>query len=248
VKRILDLLLAAACLPMLVCSAVPLVIAAIAARLPSVVFVQSRVGRNGRRLSVVKFRSMDEEGRTTRFHRVVRTLGVDELPQVLSVLQGRMSFVGPRPLLVEDLFPPGVSVDRRLWEAAALRQSVLPGITGVSQILGRSRSRRGSSYWSMLEADLWYVRHRSLSLDLALIGRTVLYCASGGRWRYRLRKCPESPAGSSAPQRPSGWKPSYVLTRPSPGYRWERERVPRHRNRTTRPALTSPPGPSNRRK
>jgi hypothetical protein len=153
-------------------------------------FRQRRIGRHGYELEIVKFRTL-RPGETLvpsgRFRRFVRAMGLDELPQLLLILRGEMSLVGPRPLLARDLFPPGLSVDRRLWDAVRARQSVPPGVTGVAQILSRKRTRTGRRYWRMLNADLWYVEHRSGGLDALLVLGTVAYLASGGRLHFPER-------------------------------------------------------------
>jgi exopolysaccharide biosynthesis polyprenyl glycosylphosphotransferase len=183
-KRILDMLISG--LMLLVAS--PLMIAtAIAIKLDDggpVFYRQSRVGLEGRTFHMIKFRSMrvgadaliaelaaqnasdgllfklDRDPRVTRVGRFIRRSSIDELPQLLNVLAGQMSMVGPRPLPVApDQFDA--------WDNE--RHAALPGITGYWQISGGT----ALGYDEMVRLDLAYVRNAALTLDLRLIARTV---------------------------------------------------------------------------
>lgn len=135
-------------------------------------FLQPRVGKDEKIFSVIKFKTMSDrrhpdgtlfsdKDRMTRLGRVVRKLSLDELPQLFNVLMGQMSFVGPRPLLVEYL--PHYSAKHRR------RHEVLPGITGLAQVMGRNTmlfSRR-------FDADVEYVDNLSFSLDVSILARTL---------------------------------------------------------------------------
>ena len=138
-----------------------------------VLFKQERPGLNGESFFVYKFRSMtderDEHGeflpddvRLTSFGKVLRKLSLDELPQLWNVLKGDMSFVGPRPLLVEYL--PLYN------ERQARRHDVRPGITGWAQVNGRN----AISWEEKFELDVWYVENRSFWLDIKILFMTVL--------------------------------------------------------------------------
>lgn len=138
-----------------------------------VLFVQLRPGMNGVPFKVYKFRTMtdavDSDGvmlpdadRLTCLGGWLRRLSLDELPQLVNVLRGDMSLVGPRPLLVEYL--PLYS------EEQGRRHSVRPGITGWAQINGRN-----SIDWeTRLALDVWYVDHASFSLDMQILAATFL--------------------------------------------------------------------------
>ena len=174
-KRGMDIVLSIAALLVL---APVLLGAAIAIALETgfpVLFRQTRVGLNGREFSMYKFRSMvknasqvgpyfttDNDPRITRVGRFVRRTSIDELPQVINVLMGDMSLVGPRP---------DVPVQRSLYTEAdwVERCSVRPGITGLAQAMYRS----DSSEYQRLEADLRYVREASLWLDLKICWWTL---------------------------------------------------------------------------
>ena len=135
-------------------------------------FVQSRVGYKGRIFKILKFKTMsdqrDEDGvllpdaeRLTLMGKIVRSLSIDELPQLINVLKGDMAFVGPRPLLPKYL---------PLYSKEQLRRhEVRPGITGWAQINGRNNI----SWTKKFEYDVWYVDHLSLGLDLKILFLTV---------------------------------------------------------------------------
>jgi lipopolysaccharide/colanic/teichoic acid biosynthesis glycosyltransferase len=142
-----------------------------------VLFVQERPGLHGKPFRMRKFRTMtdatDAHGtprsdaeRLTRFGRMLRATSLDELPELWNVLVGDMSFVGPRPLLMEYL--PLYSAEQRR------RHDVPPGITGWAQINGRN-----ALTWEQKFAyDLWYVDHKSFALDLRILWATVTQVAT----------------------------------------------------------------------
>lgn len=136
-------------------------------------FTQVRAGRGGRPFRLFKFRSMqdirDANGelladhlRLTQTGKVLRATSLDELPQLINVLKGEMSLIGPRPLLVEYL-PLYSDVQQR-------RHEVLPGITGWAQVNGRN----GISWREKLDLDVWYTGHISFGLDMRILWMTLL--------------------------------------------------------------------------
>ena len=136
-----------------------------------VLFRQERAGRDGKPFRFLKIRTMrDGEGsdadRTTRLGRFLRRTSLDELPQLFHVLSGKMSLVGPRPLLVRYL--PRYSAEQ------ARRHEVRPGITGWAQVNGRN----AISWEEKFAYDIWYVDHRSLALDVKILWRTVFRTAA----------------------------------------------------------------------
>ena len=137
-----------------------------------VLFRQIRAGLYGQPFELLKFRSMtdarDAEGRLlpdaqrlTPFGRWLRSMSLDDLPQLFNVLRGQMSLVGPRPLLMEYL--PRYSVEQ------ARRHNVPPGITGWAQVNGRN----AVSWEEKFQLDVWYVDHCSVGLDLRILWRTL---------------------------------------------------------------------------
>ncbi|MCZ8539059.1 sugar transferase [Psychrobacillus psychrodurans] len=137
-----------------------------------VLFKQERPGLNDRSFIVYKFRTMTDErdetgemlpdhARITTFGIFLRKLSIDELPQLWNVFKGDMSFVGPRPLLVEYL---------SLYnERQAKRHEARPGITGWAQVNGRNAISWGEKF----ELDIWYVENQSFLLDLKILLLTV---------------------------------------------------------------------------
>ena len=132
-----------------------------------VFFRQLRAGLHGRPFDVMKFRTMklgdgSDRERLTPFGRGLRATSLDELPQILNVLRGDMALVGPRPLPIRYL--------SRYTSEQARRHAVRPGITGWAQINGRN----AVSWEEKFKLDVWYVEHRSVWLDLRVLGLTVL--------------------------------------------------------------------------
>jgi exopolysaccharide biosynthesis polyprenyl glycosylphosphotransferase len=150
-----------------------------------VFYRQERVGKDGRRFNMLKFRSMCEDAelrlgtlkqhneatgplfkmrcdpRVTRVGRILRRWSLDELPQLLNVLRGEMSLVGPRPPL------PAEVEQYEDWELGRLR--AVPGLTGLWQVSGRSEV----PFHDMVRLDLHYIRNWSLALDLEILLRTI---------------------------------------------------------------------------
>ncbi len=142
-----------------------------------VLFRQARVGRDGRPFVLFKLRTMTgiqrrgdafpEPARITRIGRLLRRMSIDELPQLINVLRGEMSLVGPRPTLAYQV--------RRYDPRQLRRLRVRPGLTGLAQVNGRNRM----SWTERIEWDLRYVENQSLRLDLAVIVRTAWAVLSG---------------------------------------------------------------------
>jgi lipopolysaccharide/colanic/teichoic acid biosynthesis glycosyltransferase len=156
-----------------------------------VLYRQRRVGRDGAEFELLKLRTMVEgaeqqgagwavnEGdpRITRVGRLLRRLSLDELPQLWNVVRGEMSLIGPRPTLAYQV--------ERYSERQRRRLEVKPGITGWAQIHGRARL----PWEERIELDVWYVEHRSASVDLKILLRTPLalfggtYKGETGGWK-----------------------------------------------------------------
>jgi len=180
-KRLLDIVLASIALLML--SPVFLLIAMLI-RLDSpgpAFFIQDRVGLNGRLFKIYKFRSMYEgssryevspttsrDPRLTRVGRILRRLSLDELPQFLNVILGSMSLVGPRPEM------PFIAQNYSSLERKRLQ--AMPGITGLWQL----SADRAFPIHENLDYDLYYIRHRGMFMDLAILIHTAVFAMTGG--------------------------------------------------------------------
>lgn len=178
-------LLLSACLPLLCAVAIGVLISS---RGP-IIYSQERVGLNGRRFRILKFRSMRvdadralalfldtnpealsewkafqklaKDPRVTKFGRFIRRTSLDELPQFWNVLRGDMSLIGPRPVTITEAERYGPA-----WRAYC---AVRPGITGLWQVSGRSNI----SYTQRVQLDVRYVEHWSIWLDLKILAKTV---------------------------------------------------------------------------
>lgn len=173
IKRLLDLIialiLAIICLPIMLIIAL---LIKVDSRGP-VLFKQKRIGKDNKVFTIYKFRTMiveTERGgrqlsdfeRMTRVGRFLRLFSLDELPQLFNIIKGEMSFVGPRPLLVEYL----EYYDENQLE----RHKVLPGITGWAQVNGRNLL----SWEEKFKYDIWYVENMSFLVDLKIILLTLV--------------------------------------------------------------------------
>jgi lipopolysaccharide/colanic/teichoic acid biosynthesis glycosyltransferase len=196
IRRALDILVSAS---VLLLTSPLLALAMLAVRLESAghpLYRQRRVGREGRPFDVIKLRTMvdgaehlgaglavnEHDARITRVGALLRRTSLDELPNLLNVLRGEMSLIGPRPTLP-------VQVEQYTPRQRG-RLAVKPGITGWAQVNGRT-----ALPWSeRIELDLFYIEHRSLALDLRILRRTVaivlggsgLYKGQAGGWEGEL--------------------------------------------------------------
>lgn len=173
IKRIFDVIVS---LFILLIFILPLIILAILVKIKlgsPILFLQERPGLKGGSFTLIKFRTMknsvDEFGillpdiqRLTRFGRFLRSTSLDELPELLNVLKGEMSLVGPRPLLMDYLSSYSKEEMRR--------HDVVPGITGWAQINGRNQI----SWDERFQLDIWYVDNQSFWLDLKILIVTIL--------------------------------------------------------------------------
>ncbi|HSL46399.1 MAG TPA: sugar transferase [Anaerolineales bacterium] len=201
ISQLLNILL---CIPFIPPLLIVMVIIAIAIKLDSpgpVFFVQERVGRYGRRFKMYKFRTYshnhdpqadkafmkayisgkastydeptrprykpNNEAQITRMGRLLRKTSLDETPQILNILRGQMSLIGPRPNI------PWEVETYQLWHTERL--DVLPGITGLAQVKGRSNL----CFDELVRYDIHYVRNQSLILDLRILWWTVLTVFTG---------------------------------------------------------------------
>ncbi len=172
-KRLFDLLMASFGLLCLLPVFLAIILLLIVINKGKVFFIQSRPGKNGKVFRIIKFKTMndkrDQEGRLlpdrdrlTRTGKFLRRISLDELPQLINLLKGEMSLVGPRPLLTDYL--PLYTKEQ------ARRHEIRPGITGWAQVNGRN-----TVAWEQRFAyDTWYVDHLSFALDLKILWLTVV--------------------------------------------------------------------------
>lgn len=186
VKRVLDLVLAAAlCVPFFILT--PLIAGCIALDSRGPIFYrQKRVGKGGVSIEIIKFRSMiadaetgkalwadENDPRVTRVGTILRKTRLDELPQLINVLRGEMSFIGPRPERPE--FVARLEKEIPFYQ---MRHLVTPGLTGWAQI----NFPYGASVTDAMEKlqyDFYYIKHRSLALDISILLRTIVVVLSG---------------------------------------------------------------------
>ena len=136
-----------------------------------VFFVQRRIGRDCKEFNLIKFRTMrtetvvdnksDERKRLTTITGFLRNSSLDEIPELINVVKGEMSLIGPRPLLIDYL--PHYS------QVQNLRHSVRPGITGLAQISGRNQLKWKKKF----QYDIYYVRNNNFCLDIVILLKTI---------------------------------------------------------------------------
>jgi lipopolysaccharide/colanic/teichoic acid biosynthesis glycosyltransferase len=182
IRRAIDIAVSASLLAL---GAPLLTLAALAIRLETpgpVIYRQRRIGRDGHAFDVLKLRTMvdgaehigaglavnENDPRITRVGARLRRTSLDELPNLVNVLRGEMSLIGPRPTLPVQV--------EQYSERQRRRLQLRPGITGWAQVNGRA-----SLPWSQrIELDLYYIEHRSLALDLRILWRTLAMLLAGG--------------------------------------------------------------------
>ncbi|UTI64722.1 sugar transferase [Paraconexibacter antarcticus] len=205
VRRVVDVLVSAAVLAV---TSPVLLVAMLLIRLESPghpIYRQRRSGLHGHEFDVLKLRTMVSgaefigaglavdagDARITKVGAVLRRTSIDELPNLVNVLRGEMSLIGPRPTLPHQV---AQYTDRQRG-----RLAVKPGLTGWAQVNGRA-----SLPWSeRIELDLWYIEHRSLALDAKILWRTVGVLFAGGSDSYRGAtggwRPPDPPPGGGTP-------------------------------------------------
>lgn len=164
-------------------------------------YISSRVGKNGRVFRYYKFRTMisdsdrrfgplqakENDPRITKVGKILRITAMDELPQLLNILKGDMSFVGPRPLMPNEIEvdqnAPGEAISLEKIKGYAERHSAIPGLTGIAQIFAPRDIIRKHKF----RYDLFYIKKQSLKLDLKLI-LLSFWITFRGKWETRSKK------------------------------------------------------------
>ena len=178
IKRVMDVFFSAI---LLMLGAIPLLIVALVVKLESkgpALFKQERLGMNGKVFRIYKFRSMvvgaekqgsgvysgKNDARVTKVGKIIRATSIDELPQLINILKGEMSFIGPRPALTYHpwLFEEYTEEQKKMF-------AVRPGVTGWAQVNGRKEVE-----WPRrIEMNVWYVENMSFVLDLKIFFKTI---------------------------------------------------------------------------
>ena len=172
-KRVLDIIMA---LILMILCAVPMLIVAILIKLDDggqVIYKQPRMGKGMKPFNMYKFRTMSSNRKefesllthdemVTRVGKFLRATSIDELPQIINILNGDMSFIGPRPWIIDYY--------KVFTEEQKHRCDVLPGLSGLAQIKGRN----GISVFKKIEYDLEYVRNASLKLDIKIFILSII--------------------------------------------------------------------------
>lgn len=199
-KRVLDILMACAGLLLLAPVWVIIWLCVVVEDGFPVIIKQCRVGKNGRQFNAYKFRSMrksslndnvqvqahENDHRITQIGKFLRNTAMDESPQLLNILSGEMSFVGPRPLLTCEVEVHNPAhFDIRDVPGYAERIGVIPGLTGLAQFCASRDLPREEKF----KYDLMYIRHRCLLIDIKLI-LFSLAVTFLGRWERRSTKLP----------------------------------------------------------
>ncbi len=177
IKRVLDLIGAIVLLMLLCVPALFIMLCCAIAFSGHVFFIQDRIGKGERTFKLYKFITMEpldptapksDTERLTRFGRFLRSTSLDEIPQLVNILKGDMSLIGPRPLFVHYL-PYYTETER-------LRHSVRPGISGLAQVSGRNEL----SWDERLALDVQYVRNISFLSDMRIFLKTLIYIMQPG--------------------------------------------------------------------
>lgn len=179
IKRVMDVFFSAI---LLILGAIPLLIVALIVKLESkgpALFKQERLGVNGKVFKIYKFRSMvvgaekqgsgvysgKNDARVTKVGKIIRATSIDELPQLINILKGEMSFIGPRPALTYHPWP-----FEEYTEEQKKMFAVRPGVTGWAQVNGRKEVE-----WPRrIEMNVWYVENMSFLLDLKIFFKTII--------------------------------------------------------------------------
>lgn len=180
--------------------------------LGQVIFKQKRLGRHNREFTLYKFRTMHQDApqkrnglnsqneangflfkmaqdpRETKFGRFLRSTGLDELPQLINVLKGEMSLVGPRPLPISDVKKEQIENSQKLYQLWQRRQQVLPGVTGLWQISPRQQH----SFEEMLRLDNQYIDKFSIWSDLKIIFATLRLAITALRPKIKAKNYQDS--------------------------------------------------------
>jgi lipopolysaccharide/colanic/teichoic acid biosynthesis glycosyltransferase len=131
-------------------------------------YIQHRVGKKNRRFQTIKFRTMYYKKQSSAIAKFLRNTALDESPQLINIMKGEMSFVGPRPLIPQEI---------GLGENLHLRSRICPGLTGVAQVV----AAKDAPITEKLKYDLWYIENQTIWLDIRLILKSF-WMSFNKRW------------------------------------------------------------------
>lgn len=129
----------------------------------NVIFKQKRDGLNKKSFTMYKFKSIKDNRQMPKIMSIIRSFGLDELPQLVNILKGDMSFVGPRPFITNERLPKDVEIGSKLY-------SVRPGVVSLPTAMGR----RAVTFKKRIEYDIEYIDKMSFKLDLYIIFKTII--------------------------------------------------------------------------
>ena len=162
IKRVLDIIFSLILLLVLFLPMILIIILIVLIDREKPFFTQIRTGKNGKEFKLYKFRSIGKDRKYTKVGKIIRKASIDELPQLFNILKGEMSFVGPRPWIV-DYYKYMNDYQRK-------RVEVLPGVTGLAQVNGRN----SISIFDKIEYDIKYVNNISFLFDMKIILKTII--------------------------------------------------------------------------
>ncbi len=164
IKRLFDIVLATVGVVFFFPCCITIIIILLFSNKGKVFYLQQRIGKDEIPFVIIKFRTLNKESKPSFFSRLLRSTAMDELPQLISILKGDMSFVGPRPLMISEI------TSMKEGELFKQRSRITPGLTGCAQIFLSKKSSLKEKFLY----DIWYGMHKNFLLDIELIGISLM--------------------------------------------------------------------------
>lgn len=139
-------------------------------------YLQERIGKDSKIFKAIKFRTLGYREESSVLAKFLRTTALDELPQLINILKGEMSFVGPRPLIPQEL---------QMYKELNLRATVRPGLTGMAQVL----AFKDAPVLEKFKYDIWYIKNQNIALDISLILKSF-WLSLRKRWDVAIKETP----------------------------------------------------------